>query len=236
MLVEICQQWDFRILYARRNISTVVISGFDIWDCVVLFFSLVCCERHLFCNTRRPSNTAKVSAKTATKPLNKQISYTLRSISHTKNRLRNEWEKLGCRIQTRLCWLAAWRIRLKVGLLYFTTSHHLVPSTTTPTMSSSPNATIHKPPFRPTVTRPSVIFYGAIQREPAWQTSLAASLSDLPIDILDPRRDDWDSTWVEDISFPKFKEQVEWEMDYAKVADVVIFYFAPEAIKRGMCR
>jgi hypothetical protein len=111
--------------------------------------------------------------------------------------------------------------------------HHLAPPRTinhhTPTMSSSPNATIHKPPFRPTITKPSVIFYGAIQREPAWQTSLAASLSDLPIDILDPRRDDWDSTWVEDVSFPKFKEQIEWEMDYAKVADVVVFYFAPEA-------
>jgi hypothetical protein len=92
MLVENCQQWDFQILYARRNISTVVFSDFDIWDCVILFSSLVCCERHLFCNTRRPSNTAKVSAKTATKPLNKRISYTLRSISHTRNGLRNEWE------------------------------------------------------------------------------------------------------------------------------------------------
>jgi hypothetical protein len=97
---------------------------------------------------------------------------------------------------------------------------------------SSPTlkATVHKPPVRPTITRPSVIFYGAIQREPAWQTHLAASLADLPIDILDPRRDDWDRTWVEDISFPKFKEQVEWEMDYAQVADVVVFYFAPEAL------
>jgi hypothetical protein len=95
---------------------------------------------------------------------------------------------------------------------------------------SASEATIHKPPTRPTVTRPSVIFYGAIQSEPAWQTSLAASLSDLPIDILDPRRDDWDSSWVEDISFPKFKEQVEWEMDYAQVADVVVFYFAPGAL------
>lgn len=89
-------------------------------------------------------------------------------------------------------------------------------------------AVIHKPPTRPTIDRPSVILYGAIQSDPAkdWQTSLAASISDLPIDILNPRRDDWDSSWIEDISFPKFKEQVEWEMDYAKVADVIIFYFA----------
>jgi hypothetical protein len=98
--------------------------------------------------------------------------------------------------------------------------------------STPHKATIHKPPIRPQVTTPSVILYGAIQPDPTkdWQTSLSASLSDLPIAILNPRRDDWDSSWVEDISFPKFKEQVEWEMDYAQVADVIAFYFAPEAL------
>ena len=98
--------------------------------------------------------------------------------------------------------------------------------------TTPPKATIHKPPIRPQITTPSVILYGAIQSDPTkdWQTSLSASLSDLPIAILNPRRDDWDSSWVEDISFPKFKEQVEWEMDYAQVADVIVFYFAPEAL------
>ncbi|KAF1943177.1 hypothetical protein EJ02DRAFT_453690 [Clathrospora elynae] len=98
--------------------------------------------------------------------------------------------------------------------------------------SPSKKATIHKPPLRPQVTRPSVILYGAIQPDPTadWQTHLTASLSSLPIAILNPRRDDWDSSWVEDISFPKFKEQVEWEMDYAQVADVIVFYFAPSAL------
>jgi hypothetical protein len=110
------------------------------------------------------------------------------------------------------------------------TTIHSIYHNTLKMSSPTLKATVHKPPFRPIITRPSIIFYGAIQREPAWQTHLAASLSDLPIDILDPRRDDWDSTWVEDISFPKFKEQVEWEMDYAQVADVVVFYFAPEAL------
>ena len=98
--------------------------------------------------------------------------------------------------------------------------------------STPPKATIHKPPIRPQVKTPSVILYGAIQPDPTkdWQTSLSASLSDLPIAILNPRRDDWDSSWVEDISYPKFKEQVDWEMDYAQVADVIVFYFAPEAM------
>ncbi|KAH7361276.1 hypothetical protein BKA66DRAFT_514762 [Pyrenochaeta sp. MPI-SDFR-AT-0127] len=98
--------------------------------------------------------------------------------------------------------------------------------------SISSKAIVHKPPVRPKVDRPSVIFYGAILSDPTkdWQSSLATSLSDIPVTILDPRRDDWDSSWVEDIAFPKFKEQTEWEMDYAQIADVIVFYFAPGAL------
>ncbi|KAL6711373.1 hypothetical protein ACN47E_005904 [Coniothyrium glycines] len=97
--------------------------------------------------------------------------------------------------------------------------------------SSASRAIIHKPPARAVVDRPSVVLYGAIQSDPSkdWQTNLSASLSDLPVAILNPRRDDWDSSWIEDISFPKFKEQVDWEMDYANLADVIVFNFVPEA-------
>jgi hypothetical protein len=93
---------------------------------------------------------------------------------------------------------------------------------------TSSKAITHKPPTRLSVDRPSVILYGAIQSDPNndWQTRLTALLSDLPIAILNPRRDDWDSSWVEDITFAPFKEQVEWEMDYARIADVIVFYFA----------
>jgi hypothetical protein len=94
-----------------------------------------------------------------------------------------------------------------------------------------PKATIHKPPSRPTITTPSIILYGAIQPSSCdWQTSLSTSLADLSIAILNPVRSDWDSTWVEDISFPAFAEQVDWEMDYAQIADIIVFYFAPEAL------
>jgi hypothetical protein len=90
-------------------------------------------------------------------------------------------------------------------------------------------AIIYKPPTRPIIDRPSVILYGSIESNPAndWQTSLATSLSDLPIAIINPRCDAWDSTWVEDVSDLRFKKQVEWEMDHAKVADVIAFYFKP---------
>lgn len=90
-------------------------------------------------------------------------------------------------------------------------------------------AVIHKPPVRATITKPSVILYGSIEPDSAndWQTSLAASLSDLPIAIINPRCDAWDSTWVEDESDVRFREQVEWEMDHAQVANVIAFYFKP---------
>lgn len=90
-------------------------------------------------------------------------------------------------------------------------------------------AVIYRPPTRPTITKPSVILYGSIEPDPAadWQTSLATSLSDLPIAVINPRCDAWDSTWVEDVSDLRFKEQVEWEMDHAKAADVIAFYFKP---------
>lgn len=86
--------------------------------------------------------------------------------------------------------------------------------------------------MRPEITKPSVILYGSIEPDPAadWQTSLAAYLSDLPVEIINPRCDAWDNTWVEDVSDVRFKEQVEWEMDHARTADVIAFYFKPDTL------
>jgi hypothetical protein len=96
-------------------------------------------------------------------------------------------------------------------------------------MAEKSKAIIHKPSARSPITRPSIILYGSLEPNPAtdWQTSLAASLCDLPVDIINPRCDAWDSTWKEDVSDSRFREQVEWEMDHGKVADVIAFYFKP---------
>ena len=45
--------------------------------------------------------------------------------------------------------------------------------------------------------------------------------------ILNPRRDNWDPTWVQSIHNPKFKEQVNWELDAINCASIVVFYFDP---------
>ncbi|KAF2689046.1 hypothetical protein K458DRAFT_413363 [Lentithecium fluviatile CBS 122367] len=88
---------------------------------------------------------------------------------------------------------------------------------------------IHFPPARAKVRPPSVILYGTIESFSTsnWTTHLASTLSDIPITILNPRRDDWDSSWREDVSFAPFKEQVDWEMDHAAIADIIVFYFKP---------
>lgn len=44
--------------------------------------------------------------------------------------------------------------------------------------------------------------------------------------ILDPRRDDWDDSWEQDIENPEFKQQVSWELSSQEAADLIMFVFA----------
>lgn len=61
-----------------------------------------------------------------------------------------------------------------------------------------------------------------------WQTRLVAALKDeKDLMILNPRRDDWDSSWVQEIDNPKFREQVEWELKALDKADFIVFVFDP---------
>ncbi|CAI6258071.1 unnamed protein product [Periconia digitata] len=98
-------------------------------------------------------------------------------------------------------------------------------------MSRAQNAefTVNFPPDRPKITQPSVILYGAIESSPTenWATSLTKSLSHLAVTVINPRCDAWDSTWDEDINCAPFKKQVDWEIDHADVADLIVFYFKP---------
>jgi len=62
-----------------------------------------------------------------------------------------------------------------------------------------------------------------------WQAKSEIALEDLAHAlILNPRRDDWDSSWEQSIGSPQFREQVEWELDGMDRADVIAFYFAPK--------
>ena len=60
-----------------------------------------------------------------------------------------------------------------------------------------------------------------------WQTKVTEALSNLPVDIMNPRREDWDSSWEQSITNHKFVEQVVWELNHLRIADVMCFYFDP---------
>ena len=63
-----------------------------------------------------------------------------------------------------------------------------------------------------------------------WQTQITNSLSDLNVLVLNPRRDDWDSSWEQKIENPQFNEQVNWELDALELSQVVAMYFDPKTM------
>ena len=79
---------------------------------------------------------------------------------------------------------------------------------------------------------PKILFLaGSIEMGKAqnWQERVALALSDIPnLTILNPRRDDWDDSWVQSITDPQFKEQVEWEVAAQEAANQIFMYFAPD--------
>ena len=77
----------------------------------------------------------------------------------------------------------------------------------------------------------SVFLAGSIDQGAAvdWQKQVTNALKDADnLTILNPRRDDWDSTWTQDIENDQFREQVEWELEAQEKADLIIMFFDPE--------
>jgi hypothetical protein len=62
-----------------------------------------------------------------------------------------------------------------------------------------------------------------------WQDRVAAYFRDREseITILNPRRTDWDSSWVQSKDNPQFREQVQWELEAQEVCDKILMYFDP---------
>ena len=93
---------------------------------------------------------------------------------------------------------------------------------------------VHKPPIVPELRHEvSVFLAGTIDNGNSvdWQAKLTSDLSDLSIDILNPRRDNWDPTLEQSASNPVFRAQVEWELDaLADTAGIIFMYFAPGSL------
>src|SRR5208282_2781561 len=92
-------------------------------------------------------------------------------------------------------------------------------------------AKVVKPPASYDTTGKYTIFLaGTIDMGEAldWQKMVEESLSNFgdEVVILNPRRDDWDSSWEQSLDDPNFVEQVNWELDGQKAADFIVFCFA----------
>lgn len=77
--------------------------------------------------------------------------------------------------------------------------------------------------------QPILFLAGSIEMGKAepWQDRLVRDLASYDVILMNPRRDDWDSSWEQKMSNPQFFEQVMWEQDWIENADLPVFYFDP---------
>jgi hypothetical protein len=91
---------------------------------------------------------------------------------------------------------------------------------------------IYKPPFnirKLDLFRKSLFLAGSIEMGNAtdWQKEIEDHLADEEGIILNPRRDDWDESWIQSFKNKQFRQQVEWELYGLDNAAVIIMYFEP---------
>ncbi|MFA5490961.1 MAG: nucleoside 2-deoxyribosyltransferase domain-containing protein [Candidimonas sp.] len=87
-----------------------------------------------------------------------------------------------------------------------------------------------KSPHTYSTKKPILFLAGSIEMGSAkpWQSQFTERLSHLDITVLNPRRDDWDSTWKQSIDNSKFKQQVEWELSGQEISDIIFVYLQAE--------
>ncbi len=63
-----------------------------------------------------------------------------------------------------------------------------------------------------------------------WQKEVIKALSDQPLIFVNPRRDDWNSSWEQSIDNPEFFEQVAWELKSLEQADFIVMFLDPATL------
>lgn len=86
--------------------------------------------------------------------------------------------------------------------------------------------------YSPVDKRFKVFLAGSIDMGQAedWQRFVSNFLAPLDIIVLNPRRDDWDSSWEQSINNAQFREQVEWELFGMENADLIAMHFAENSL------
>lgn len=75
----------------------------------------------------------------------------------------------------------------------------------------------------------AIFLAGSIANDTAarWQDLFIERLKGFDVTILNPRRANWEPTWVQSIDNPLFKKQVDWELKGLESVDKKYFYFDP---------
>jgi hypothetical protein len=97
------------------------------------------------------------------------------------------------------------------------------------------NGNVIFPPsrVRPAPSHKTIFLAGAIDNGSAvqWQKQVTDEFAWHPdACFYNPRRDDWDSSWVQKWDNPQFAEQVEWELDKINEADHILMFFPEKSV------
>ncbi len=77
----------------------------------------------------------------------------------------------------------------------------------------------------PVTDIPKIFLAGSIEMGIAedWQNRVVDQLKNEDVVIFNPRRDNWDSSWVQSKDNPEFRQQVEWELNALEQSDFIIY-------------
>ncbi len=78
----------------------------------------------------------------------------------------------------------------------------------------------------------TVFLAGSIEMGKAenWQDEFCERFKHYNINVLNPRRPDWNADWEQTFDNPIFNEQVMWELDGLDAADLILMYLQPDTI------
>jgi len=78
-------------------------------------------------------------------------------------------------------------------------------------------------------SKKTVFLAGSIEQNLAedWQTIIGNWFLSLGWNVFNPRRTDWDSSWIQSYDNPQFNQQVSWELNALEKSDVILMYLDP---------
>ncbi len=62
-----------------------------------------------------------------------------------------------------------------------------------------------------------------------WQAIVTEQFYNSPVNIFNPRRAEWDSSWEQTFENPQFYQQVNWELNALERVDIIILYLAADS-------